>query len=200
LVKFSARVLVLVYGLALSAPVVAQAPQASAALSPFRGAVVIAGEWQQAVAMPLNRDAMHSASAVVSYRMPMWAVDAGWLRVARDLSTVQGGMISAGPTFAWRMIHFLPQVGGFVGKSYASADTTGYQAVGPGGVDVHQARYSYSEATSLGGGVLLAIEAPIYRTLNARVSGSEWLFSGAPLATSRARAIVGVGLSLQVWK
>jgi hypothetical protein len=190
-------VLVVVQSLVFGAVLPAQAP---AAVSPWRGTVSLAGEWQQAVAMPLNRDAMHSASVVASYRMPMWAVDGGWLRVARDLSTVQGGMVSAGPVFAWRMIHFLPQIGGFVGKSYASADTTGYEAVGPGGVIVHQPRYTYSEATSLGGGVLLAIESPIYGPLNARVSGAEWLFSGDPLSEARTRGIVGLGLSLQVWK
>jgi hypothetical protein len=137
---------------------------------------------------------------VASYRMPRWAVDGGWLRIARDLSTVQGGTLSAGPTLRWKMFTFLPQLGGFVGKAYASADSTGYEFVGPDGVIGHQARFSYSESTTIGGGAMLAIETPIYGPLNARVSGAEWVFSGSPLELKRTRAIAGFGLSMRVWQ
>ena len=67
---------------------------------------------------------MQSASFDVSLRRQSWAVDAGFLRIARSLSTVQGGYLSAGPLLHWKQVLFLPSVGALGGESYASRDTT----------------------------------------------------------------------------
>src|SRR5262245_27406565 len=60
----------------------------------FDNGIVLGSDWLQANALPLNRQAVHSGTIDASYRLGKWTVDAGWLRVARDFSTVQGGFLS----------------------------------------------------------------------------------------------------------
>ena len=186
----------------ISAPVLAvltaSAPLRAQMISRFDTGIVVGGDWLQANALPLDRDAFQSSAVTVSLRRQTWAVEAGWLRVARTLSTVQGGSLSAGPLLHWGGALFLPSVGVLGGKASASRDTTGYDWVGAQGITGHTPRYSYSSASTFGGGVGLTVEYPLYRALAARGTVSQWYFSGAPLEGDRARTLLGAGLSLRV--
>jgi len=169
--------------------------------------VVVGSDWLQANAMPLNRSAVHSGSIDVALRRQPWTVDVGWLRVARDLSTVQGGTVSIGRLFRWRQVLFIPAVGGFGGQGQESRDSTGYNwnngtctsaTCTTGALTGHQARYSYSSAAAFGGGGSLTIEVPVYRMIGVRAVAQQWYFSGAPLDGDRARTLLGAGISLGV--
>ncbi len=177
-------------------PATAQRPAPASAT--FNHGIVVGGEWLQANALPLNRDALGSMSAEASLRHSHWAIDAGWLRIARNLSTVQGGFVSVGVPLAWGRLLAIPSIGAFGGQAQRSVDSTGFDFVGPNGVIGHTPRYSFSQSGSAGGGVGLTLEVPVYRAIALRASGSEWYFSGAPLEGDRARTLVGVGLSIRV--
>lgn len=164
----------------------------------FDRAVVIGGEWLQATALPLNRSTVGSVSFDAALRHPHWAVDAGYLRIARDLSTVQGGFISLGVPLAWRRLLAIPSIGAFGGQAQRSVDSTGFDFIGPNNVTGHTPRYTFSESGTFGGGVGLTVEVPVYRVIALRASGSEWLFSGTTLEGDRARGMVGIGLSIRL--
>lgn len=183
-----------IVGLGLPA---SQLPAQTATL--FERGVVATGDWLQANALPLDRDAFQSASAGLSFRGGGWAADGGWLRVARSLSTVQGGSVSLGRLLSWNRILFVPAVGGFVGRAQRSVDSTGFDFVDPAtGVTGHTPRYSYSSAASVGGGAGLTLEIPVYRALAIRGVAWQWWFSGAPLAGDRPRTVLGAGLSVRL--
>jgi hypothetical protein len=165
----------------------------------YGGTFALTGDWLQANALPLTRSAAHSMAFGVSYRRTRWEADAGYLRIARDLSTVQGGQLSGGPVAAWNRFTFRPFAGVFAGEALASADTTGYDFVGSGGVVGHQPRYSYSTGATFGGGVGLTVEAALYGPLAARATAAQWYFSGAPMAVERGRTLLGAGLSWRAW-
>jgi hypothetical protein len=164
----------------------------------FESGIVIGGDWLQANALPLDRDAMESADFSVSLRRQPWAFDGGWLRIARTLSTVQGVYFSGGRLLHLGPVSFIPAVGVLGGQALESRDSTGFDFVGAGGVVGHTPRYSYSTSFTAGGSVGLTIEVPVYRAFGIRVVGSEWVFSGAPLDGDRTRGVVGGGLSIRV--
>jgi hypothetical protein len=167
--------------------------------SVFARGVVAGGDWLQANALPLDRDAFQSAAASLSFRANDWAVDGGWLRVARPLSTVQGGALQFGRLWVWYRVLFIPAVGGFLGRAQRSVDSTGFDFVDPAtGVAGHTPRYSYSSAMSVGGGAGLTVEIPFYRALAVRGVAWQWYFSGAPLEGDRARTVLGAGLSIRL--
>jgi len=182
----------------LIASAFAAAPLHSQTSSRFDSGIVVGGDWLQANQLPLDRDAVQSGQVTVSLRRQRWAVDASWVRVARSLSTVQGGALSAGPLLHVGPVLLLPTVGVLGGQAQASRDTTGYDFTGPGGTVGHQPRYSYSSSGTFGGGVSLTVEAPLYRIIGVRAVASQWFFSGAPLDGDRQRFLVGAGLSLRV--
>lgn len=165
----------------------------------YGGSLYVTGDWLQANALPLNRDAMHSVAFDLSYRHQWWAADAGYLRIARDLSTVQGGFLTGSYVYQWNRVTLLPFVGGFAGQALASADSTGYNFVAADGTPGHQARYSYSTGASFGGGVGLTAEVRLLGPVALRLDGAQWFFSGSPVATDRGRTIFGVGLSVRAW-
>lgn len=165
----------------------------------FERGVVAHGDWLQANALPLDRDAMQSAAADLSFRGRGWSLDAGWLRVARDLSTVQGGTLSIGRLLPWKRLLFVPAVSGFVGQAQRSVDSTGFDFIDPAtGVAGHTPRYTYSSGTSVGGGVGLTVEVPLYRMFAARGVVTQWFFSGDPLEGDRTRTVLGAGLSIRL--
>jgi hypothetical protein len=167
--------------------------------STFARGIVVHGDWLQANAMPLGRNAFQSAGADLSFRAGGWAADGGWLRVARKLSTVQGSSLSLGRMWSWNRVLFIPAVGGFLGRAQRSVDSTGFDFVDPAtGVAGHTPRYSYSSATSIGGGGGLSVEIPLYRALAARGTAWQWYFGGAPLDGDRARTVLGAGLSIRL--
>lgn len=165
----------------------------------FEHGIVAHGDWLQANSLPLGRDAFQSAAADLSFRTGGWAVDAGWLRVARSLSTVQGGTVSLGRLLSWNRVLFIPAVGGFVGRGQRSVDSTGFDFVDPQtGVVGHTPRYTYSSAASVGGGGGLTIEVPVYRAIAVRGMAWQWYFSGEPLDGDRSRTVLGAGLSIRL--
>lgn len=164
----------------------------------FDSGIVLSGDWLQANELPLDRNALQSGTVSLSLRRQRWSVGASWVRVARTLSTVEGGALSAGPLLHWGPVLFVPTVSVLGGRAQASRDSTGYDFVGTGGVIGHQPRYSYSSAATFGGGVALSAEVPVYRALGIRGVASQWFFSGAPLEGDRQRFLVGAGLSLRV--
>src|SRR5215472_15760708 len=90
LVRTAAGAAVVVTSIACAAgPALAQ--RATPANPTFNQGVVLGGEWLQANALPLNRNTLASMSAEASLRHSRWAIGAGYLRIARDFSTVQGG-------------------------------------------------------------------------------------------------------------
>jgi hypothetical protein len=184
-----------------SSPLRAQVPAPTSAPPPppFDNTIVLGGSWLQANSLPLTRQGtvVQSFSGDISWRPGSWAFAAGFLRIARNLSTVQGGTLSAGWVFKAGPVGFVPTLSAFGGASYASFDSTGYDFVN-GTTIGHQARYSYSTGAAFGGGVGLAIEAPIYSIIGARIVGSEWVFSGSPLADNRWRTVLGAGLTIRV--
>ena len=159
--------------------------------------ISLSGVWLQANALPLDRDAMQSGSAAIGIRRSGWAAEVGWTRIARTLSTVQGGSLSIQRPMHWRSLVILPAVNFLGGRAYASVDTTGYDWTA-GGTTGHTPRYTYSEGASFGGGVGLTLEFPIYRGLAVRGVASQWAFSGTSLEGDRARTLLGVGLSALV--
>ncbi|MGH7617609.1 MAG: hypothetical protein ACREPM_10305 [Gemmatimonadaceae bacterium] len=176
-------------------PLAAQAVPAAA--RPFDHTIIIGGDWLQANALPLNRAAAQSVGGDVSLRSGNWAYSAGWLRIARDLSTVQGVTLSAGRVFPVGPVRFIPALSGLLGEEYVSQDTTGYNWVS-GTTTGHEPRYSYSNGFAFGGGAGLTLEVPIYRIVGFRANVAEWLFGGSPLDGDRARTVVGAGLTIRV--
>lgn len=165
----------------------------------FTHGVVIDGDWLQANALPLDRQTLHSVDGGLSFRLGAWSADLGWLRVARDLSTVQGGTLSLGLLLPWHGVLFTPTIAGLGGRAQRSVDSTGYDYVDPRtGTTGHTPRYSYSSASTIGGSIGLAIEVPIYRAIAFRGLVSQWYFSGDPLDGDRARTLAGAGLSVRV--
>ena len=167
--------------------------------SVFTHGVVASGDWLQANALPLDRDALHSVDGSLSLRRGSWPADVGWLRVARTLSTVQGGTVSFGWLLPWNRVLFVPTIGGLVGRAQRSVDSTGYDWVDPTtGAKGHTARYSYSSASSAGGSVGLVVEVQVYRAVAFRGVVSQWYFGGSPLEGDRNRTLLGAGLSVRV--
>ncbi|MFI5312429.1 MAG: hypothetical protein ACHQQ3_14420 [Gemmatimonadales bacterium] len=127
-----------------------------------------------------------------------WAFEVGWLRVARSLSTVQGGFVTVSHPLRWGDVTVLPGLGAFGGSAEASRDTTGYNWVGASPTDVgHVPRYDHSRAASFGGGVSLGIEYPARSLVALRASVSHWAFSGQPLTGDRQRTLAGAGLTVR---
>jgi hypothetical protein len=183
----------LLFGLhALAGPVRAQGVSSRLADMSFRV------DWLQATALPLDRSALHSGSAALEKRSDDWAFEVGWLRVARSLSTVQGGFATVSRALNWREALVLPGLGVFGGSAEASRDTTGYNWVGTSATDVgHVPRYSHSRAASFGGGVSLGVEYPARTRVAFRASVSQWMFSSQPLTGDRQRTLAGAGLVLR---
>ena len=160
--------------------------------------ITLSGAWLQANALPLDRDAMQSGSVALGLRRSGWGVEAGWLRIARTLSTVEGGSLALQRPVHWRSLDFLPSVSVLGGKAYASVDSTGYDWTAAGGATGHTPRYTYSEGGTFGGGVGLTVEVPLFKALALRGVASQWAFSGTSLEGDRARTVLGVGLSAMV--
>ena len=172
-------------------------PARGQSVNRFDSGIVVSGAWLQANALPLDRDAMQSGAIDASLRWHRWSIEAGWLRIARDLSTIQGGSASLGRLLRWKSVQFIPALGIFAGQALSSRDTTGFDWVS-GTTTGHTPRYSYSEGATFGGSAGLTIEVPIYRWFAARASVSELVFTGAPLAGDRTRTTLGAGLAVWV--
>src|SRR5215510_5545821 len=105
---------------AAGTPAYAQAPLSTETPGQFDAGFVASAAWLQANALPLDRNAFQSASATIGYRHKEWAFDAGFLRIARSLSTVQGGTASVGRLFHVGPVLLIPAVQGLLGEAYRS--------------------------------------------------------------------------------
>jgi hypothetical protein len=182
---------------AAAVPAYAQAPLGTTTPGQFDAGFVAGAAWLQANSLPLDRQALQSVSANIGYRRNEWAFDAGFLRIARSLSTVQGGTASVGRLFHVGPVMLIPAVQGLLGEASRSVDSTGYDFV-VGDVVGHQPRYDSSSSFSAGGGVGLTVEYPVYRFVGIRAAVAQWFFSGSPLENDRSRTVLGVGLSARV--
>ncbi|HVT39977.1 MAG TPA: hypothetical protein VHE78_13085 [Gemmatimonadaceae bacterium] len=162
----------------------------------FDTGLVVRADWLQANALPLERKVLQSADAAISFRRRTWAVDAGFLRVARTLSTVQGGTVSLGGLLHLGPVLFIPSVGILGGQAKSSRDLTGYNFVSGQGTG-RQPRYTYTTAFTAGGGAALGVEVPVFRDVGLRVQAAQWFFSGAPLEGDRQRTLLGAGLQVR---
>lgn len=179
---------------AMAIPLAAQSPGSARS---FDHVIILGGDWLQANAMPLNRSAAQSVGGDISWRPGAWSVSGGFMRIARDLSTVQGGTLSLGRVLRVGPLRFIPAVSLFGGEAYVSQDTTGYNYV-DGGVQGHVPRYDYSSGFAFGGGGGLTLEVPVVSVLGIRAGASEWFFGGTPLDGERTRTVVSVGATLRV--
>ena len=165
----------------------------------FDHGIVASGDWLQANALPIDRNTLQSNAAGISFRRGSWSADVGWLRVARELSTVQGGTVSFGYLLPFGRVLFIPALGALGGRAQASVDSTGFDWVDPQtGAKGHTPRYSYSSASTIGGSVGLTVEVQLIGPLAVRGVASQWFFSGTPLEGDRARTVLGAGLSLRL--
>jgi hypothetical protein len=178
-------------------PLAAQSPAPVSPARSFDHVIVVGGDWLQANALPLNRDAAQSVGGDISWRPGDWAITGGFMRIARDLSTVQGGTLMFGRVLRVGPLRFIPAVGAFGGEAYVSQDTTGYNYV-DNGVQGHVPRYDYSSGFVFGGGGGLTLEVPVVSIIGIRGGASYWYFGGTPLEGERDRKVVSVGLTLRV--
>lgn len=166
--------------------------------SAVRTGIVVTSDWLQANALPMDRDAIHSMAVMASYRRSTYSVDAGWLRIARDLSTIQGGAVLVGRPLYWKSVLFTPAVGLLGGRAQASVDSTGFDFTAPDGTTGHTPRYTYSSGATFGGGASLTLTVPVYGPIGARVLAQQWFFGGTPVEGDRGRTLLGAGLSVRV--
>ena len=181
----------------MALPLAAQSPAPVMPARSFDHTIILGGDWLQANALPLNRSAAQSVGGDVSWRPGNWAVSGGFMRIARDLSTVQGGTLSFGRVLRVGPVRFIPAVSLFGGEAYASIDTTGYD-YSSGTATGHVPRYDYSSGFAYGGGGGLTLEVPVFSVIGIRGGASEWFFGGQPLDGDRSRTVVSVGLTLRV--
>lgn len=192
-----ARLLLL--ALSAAAPLGAQAvPSTRVGVVPSHDAFVVGGDWLQVQSLDRTGGAFPSTSFDVGMRFGSWSAEAGWLRIARDLSTVQGGTLSFGRIVSAGPVLFIPALKVLGGQAYVSVDTSGYEFTDSTGAPGHQPRYTYSEGFTFGGGVGVTMEVPVYRWIRARVVASQWLFGGTPVADERTRTVLGAGLTVRV--
>jgi hypothetical protein len=185
----AAAALLLTCQTALAAPAGAQVSSSGSASGSIRA------EWLQANALPFTRNAAPSASAALEFRRPSWSIEMGWLRVARALSTVQGGFVGVTRPIRFADVVLLPGLAVFGGVAEASRDSTGYDFVGgTPPVQGRQPRYDFSQSGAAGGGVTLAFEYPARSKVSVRASGAQWYFTGKPLTGDRNRTVAGLGL------
>jgi len=122
---------------ALAAPLHAQVTPTPGptSTSRFETGIVVGGGLASGQRVAPNRDAMHSVDFSVSLRRQPWAFDGGWLRIARNLSTVQGVYVSAGRLLHLGPVLFIPAVGVLGGQAQESRDSTGFDFCGIAGRD-----------------------------------------------------------------
>ena len=152
-------------------------------------------DWLQANEA-LSRSTLPSNALAIAYEGRIFGFTAGFLRIARNLSTIEGG--TAGAEVAYRFGRFRMALGvtGMVGVAMASRDTTGYEYVSAGGATGHTAKWDYTRASASGGGATVSLEYDFLDYLGLRVTGGTWSFSGTPLGTERTRTTIGAGLTV----
>lgn len=166
-----------------------------AQFSPTRD-LQLRGEWLQA-SKSLSRDALpsHGASVAIGDGRGNQLV-AGWLRAARDLSTVQGALLGYERRLDTGPIGILPGVAIMGGQAKASVDTSGYDFLGSGGAIGRVPRYTFTSGGAAGGAVTLAIEIPVVARAALRLGAQQWFLTGTPIKGDATRFLAGAGLTL----
>lgn len=158
---------------------------------------LVRADWLQAPAISIDRSTMPSAALSLERRTDGIAIELGYLRAVRSLSTAQGGFALFSRPIKWGSATAFAGGGMFFGGSSASADTTGYTYITDGKTG-YQPRFSYSTAASFGAGVQLSIVYPLGTTTEIRASASEWGFSGHPVSGDNARFLAGIGIAFHL--
>jgi len=155
----------------------------------------VRADWLQAQE-PLTRNALPSSAVAIAWEGATVGYQLGFLRIARDLSTIEGG--TAGVELASRINRFRIALGatGMVGVAMASRDTTGYDFVGAGGGVGHTPKFDYSKSGAKGVGATLSLEYEFFDHLGVRVTAGSWRFSGAPLGSATSRRTIGAGVTV----
>lgn len=157
----------------------------------------VRADWMQASDISIDRSTMPSAIFSLERRTDGLAIELGYLRAVRSMSTVQGGFALFSRPFKLGSATTFAGGGMFFGGSAASADTSGYHYV-TGGQTGYQSRFSYSNGPAAGAGVQLAITYPLGTTTEVRASASEWGFSGHPVSGDNLRFLAGIGIAIQL--
>jgi hypothetical protein len=181
-------------------PTVARSQAAGFSAPPFSAPPFsVRADWLQANAT-LTRSTLPSNAAAIAWEGRVLGFSLGFMRIARDLSTIEGG--TAGVDVAYRIGRFRIALGatGLAGVAMASRDTAGYQYVGAGGAAGHMPKFDYSRSSANGGGGTLTIEYDFLDHLGLRVTGGTWTFSGNPLGNEGSRTTIGAGLTVPFGK
>ena len=103
----SSRATVFLYSLGfIGLTLASTSPARAQSVNRFDSGIVLSGAWLQANALPLDRDAVQSGAIDASWRWHRWSIEAGWLRIARDLSTIQGiGLPGSAPPLEISAVH-----------------------------------------------------------------------------------------------
>lgn len=159
--------------------------------SPF----ALRADWLQGNSA-LTRSTMPSNALAIAYEGQYFGASAGFLRIARDMSTVEGGTL--GVEAGYRAGRFRVSLGAnaMIGVAMASMDTTGYQYVSSGGTTGHTPRWDYSRTSANGFGGTVTMEYDFFEYLGLRVTGGSWSFTGAPLGNEKTRTTIGAGLAV----
>jgi hypothetical protein len=158
---------------------------------------VLSADWLQGGEISLSRSTIPSISAGLQRRSGQIIAEVGYLRAVREMSTVQGGFVAFGRTFAAGPVLFDAEIGVALGKAEASADTSGYHYTN-GSTTGYQSRYTYSSAFAAGPGAKVDMSVPVGSVLELRLSVSEWAFSSKPLSGDNARLLAGAGFAVHL--
>jgi hypothetical protein len=152
-------------------------------------------DWLQANEA-LSRSTLPSNALAIAYEGRIFGFTAGFLRIARNLSTIEGGTVGAEAAYRLGRFRMALGVTGMVGVAMASRDTTGFEYVSAGGATGHTAKWDYTRASASGGGATVSLEYAFPDYLGLRVTGGTWSFSGTPLGTERTRTTIGAGVTV----
>jgi hypothetical protein len=156
-------------------------------------ALSVRGDWLQANSS-LSRSTLPSNALSLALETDHVTYSVGFARIARNLSTIEGGTAGAEVGARSGQFHVSFGISALVGRAMASMDTTGYDYVNASGQPGHTPRYDYSTASAVGIGETFTLEYDIGDKVGVRLTGAQWSFSGAPLGREKTRATLGVGV------
>jgi len=184
--------------LLMAAPAHAQSQRAAMAPS-FGPLAAVSAEWLQIGAGSLDRDATPSLAIAVAHDRPNGLrLEAGYLRAARRLSTVNGATGSVSMPLTYGRLTVRPGIGALVGRAVTTVDEGGYawQSGTPDSTETgYQSHRSYLRETTVGGAVNLGAEFQVIRALAITASVRQWVFTGDAIRQNRTPMLAGLGLS-----
>ncbi len=181
--------------LALSGALSLQAQGTTTAPTYTHSPFALRADWLQGNSA-LTRSTLPSNALAIAYEGQYFGASAGFLRIARDLNSVEGGTLGVETGFRAGRFRLSLGANAMIGVAMASMDTTGYQYVSTGGTTGHTPRWDYSRTSANGFGGTVTMEYDFFKYLGLRVTGGSWSFTGAPLGNVKTRTTVGAGLTV----